>query len=90
MSLGTYRVFDEAGVHSYLVVGCRIYSVKTILETQNDQTPQSTAGHAVTSVDHREPVRKFEMRTLFSFIVHHLIFLRAVGTVTISVKGLVP
>ena len=64
--MGTYRVFDRAGAH--LVVGCRIYySAKKASATQNDLTLQNTAGHAVTSVDRREPVRKFQRRTSLFF-----------------------
>ena len=59
-------MFDKTGVHSHLVVGCRnYYSVEKALETQNDLTLQNTAARAVTSVDRREPVRKFQMRTHF-------------------------
>ena len=61
LSLGTYRLFDRAGEH--LVVGCHIYySAKNALETQNDLRLQNTAGHAVTSVDHRAPLEKIQMR----------------------------
>ena len=60
-------MFDKTGVHSYLIVGCRIYySVKKALGNQNDLMLQNTAGRAVTSVDRREPVRKFQMRIHFS------------------------
>ena len=60
-------MFDKTGGRSYLVVGCRIYySVEKASGTQNDLTLQNTAARAVTSVDRREPVRKFQMRTRFS------------------------
>lgn len=57
-------MFDRAEEH--LVVGCHIYySAKKALETQSDLTLQNTAGHAVTSVDRRGPLGKFQMRKSF-------------------------